>query len=92
MMESFLEWITILEEVLNQIALTRVVIKGQYHELLGKFIFEYVLGEGRIGCISRDSLESTMMWHVCFFNLLLYEVVEILEKNELLDLSLRIIR
>jgi len=41
--------VLILAEVLNRIALTGVSIKGWNHELLGKFIFQYVLGEGRIG-------------------------------------------
>ena len=53
--------VLILAEVLNRIALTGVAIKCQNYELLGKLIFQYVLGEGRIGCISDDGPESIVM-------------------------------
>ena len=83
--------VLILAEVLKRIALTRVVIKDQNHELLRKFIFQYVLEEGRIGCNSGDGPETSMMWHTHFFDSLLYELVEILDTNEL-DFPLRLIR
>jgi len=69
-----------------------VVIKGQNHELLGKFIFQYGLGEGKIGCINGNGLESVMMRHTHFFNLLLYKLVEILGTDECLSSPLRLIR
>ena len=75
--------VLILAKMLNRIALTRVVIKGQNYELLEKFIFKYVPGEERIGCISSDDPESVKMWHTCSFYLLLYKLVEILNANEL---------
>jgi len=78
--------------VWNQIALNGVAIKGQNHELLGQFIFQYVLREGRIGYISGDGPESAMMWHTYFFNSLLYELVEILDTDELLNFPSRMIR
>ena len=55
--------VLILREMLNRTALNRVAIKGRDHELLGKFIFQYILGEGRIGCNSGDCPESAVMWH-----------------------------
>jgi len=38
--------VLILTEMLDQITLIGVAIKCQNHELLEKFIFQYVLGEG----------------------------------------------
>ena len=64
--------VLILREMLNQTALNRVAIKGRVHELLRKFIFQCILGEGRIGCISGDGPESAVMWHTCFFDSLSY--------------------
>ena len=43
--------VLILEEVLNRIALIRVAIKGQNHELLEKFIFQFAIKERGVGCI-----------------------------------------
>ena len=40
--------VPILAEVLDQIALTRVAIKGQNHELFEKFIFQYVLKKKKL--------------------------------------------
>jgi len=77
--------VLILAKMLNRIALTRVAIKGRNYELLEKFIFKYVPGEGRIECISGDDPESVKMWHTCSFYLLLYKLVEILNADELLD-------
>jgi len=42
--------VLILAEVLDQVTLIGVIIKDQNRELLGKFIFQYALGEGRVGC------------------------------------------
>ena len=75
--------------MLNRIALTGIVIKGQKQELVGKFIFPYSLGEGGVGYISGDGPKSTTMWHTRFFDSLLYEFVEILDTDELLGLSPR---
>ena len=49
--------VLILAKMLIRIALIRVAIKGQNHKLLKKFIFQYVPGEGRIGCIVGDDPE-----------------------------------
>jgi len=46
--------VLLLTEVLNWVALTGVAIKGWNHEFFGKFVFQYGLGEGRIGCINGD--------------------------------------
>jgi len=78
--------------VLNRIALSRVAIKGRDHKLLRKFISQYVLREGIIGSISGDGPESAVMWHTRFFESLSYELVEILDTDELLDLPPRIFR
>ena len=53
--------VLILAEVLNRITLIRLEIKGKNHELLGKFISQYVHGEGRIGWISGDGSESAVI-------------------------------
>ena len=74
-----------------RVALTTVAIKGQNGELLGKFIFKYVLREGGVGCIGGDGSKSAMIWHSCFFDSLLYNLVEILDTNELLYPSPRVI-
>jgi len=76
--------VLILMEVLNQVALTEVAIKGRNYELLGKFIFQYDLGEGRVGCIGGDSSESAMMRHSCLFNSFLHKLVKMLDIDELL--------
>jgi len=78
--------------VYNQIALTRIAIKGRNYELLGKFIFKYVPQERRIGCISIDGSESAKMWNTCSLYLLLYELVEILDADELLGIPPRMNR
>ena len=75
--------------MLNQITLTRVVIKGRNYE---PFIFQYILEKGRIECISGDGLESRVTWYTFFFDSLLYELVEILDTDELLGFSPRMIR
>jgi len=54
-------FVLILAEMLNRIALTEVTIKGRNHELLEKFIFSNIPGEGRIRCISGDGPESAEM-------------------------------
>ena len=54
--------VLMLVEVLDQIALIRIaIIKGWNHELFWKFIFQYALGEGRVGCIEDDGFESAVM-------------------------------
>ena len=78
--------ILILAEVLDRVTLTGVAIKGQNHELLRKFIFQYAPGEGRVRYISGDGSESAVMLHSCFFGSLLYKLVEILDIDELLGL------
>jgi len=83
--------VLILAEVLNRNALTGVAIKGRNHELLEKFIFQYVLREGRIGCISVDGPESAVMGHTRFYSLF-YKLVEILDANELFSFLLRMNR
>ena len=74
------------------VALTGVATKGQNHELLGKFILQYGLREGRIGCINGDGPEFAVVRHTRFFDLLLYELVEILDTDECLNSSSRLIR
>ena len=64
--------VLILAEMLNRFAQTRVAIKDQDQELLGKFIFQYIFREGRIGCISGNGPESTVMWYSHFFDSLSY--------------------
>ena len=81
----------ILAEVLDQIALTGVAIKGWNHELLEKFIFQYALGERRVRCIKGDGSESIVMWHPRIFDSLLYKLTEILDTDELLGLLSRMI-
>ena len=53
--------VLILAEVLDKITLTEVAIKGQNHELLRKFIFQYVLRERGVRCIVGDGSEPAMM-------------------------------
>ena len=60
--------ILILAEVLNRVTMTGVIVEGQSRELLKKFIFQYVFGEGRIGCICGDGSESVVTRHSCFFD------------------------
>ena len=43
--------VLIFAEVLDRVALIGVAIKGRNHELHGKFIFQYAIGEGGVGCI-----------------------------------------
>ena len=47
--------------MLEQIALTKVAVKGWNRELLEKFTFQYALGEGRVGCIDGDDSESAVV-------------------------------
>ena len=54
-------------------------------------MFQYAVGERRVGCISSDGSELVMMWNPRFFDLLLYKLVEILDTDELLGLPLRMI-
>ena len=77
-----------LAKVLDWVTLTGVAIKGQNRELLEKFIFQCVLGEEGVGCIDGDGSVSAVMRHSCFFNSLLYNLVEILDTDEVLYLSL----
>ena len=83
--------VLILTEVLDRIALTGVAIKGQNHELLGKFIFHYVLREGRVGCIGGDGFESAVMWHPHLFESLLYKLIEIMDIDKLHSFPSRMI-
>ena len=50
------------------------------------------LGKGRIECISGDSPETTVMWYTRFFDSLPFELVEILDTDELLGLPPRMAR
>ena len=68
--------VLILIEVLDWVALIRIAIKGWNHKLLEKFIFQYGIGEGRIGCINGDSLAFTVVRHTHFLNLFLYKLVD----------------
>ena len=56
--------ILILAEVLDRVALTGVAFEGWNRELLGKFIFQYDLREGGVGCIGGDGSESVVMRHL----------------------------
>ena len=71
-------------------ALSRVTVKGQNREFLGKFTSQYILGEGGVGCISGDGSESAVMLYSYYFYSLLYKFVEILDMDELLYLSPRV--
>ena len=53
--------VLILAEVLDRVALIGVAIKGQNHESFRKFVFQYDLEEGGVGCISGDGSESAVM-------------------------------
>jgi len=66
--------------------------KGQNHELLGKFMFEYDLGERRIGCINGDGPKSAVIRHTHFFDSYLYGLIEILDMDEYLSSSSKLIR
>ena len=77
--------------MLNRVTLTGIAVKGRNRELLGKFIFQYDLGEVGVGCIGGDGSKSVVMWHSCLFDSFLYKVVEILDTDELLYLFSRVI-
>jgi len=49
--------VLVLTEVLDWVALTGIAIKGWNHEPLGKLVFQYGLGEGRIECINGDDTD-----------------------------------
>jgi len=83
--------VLILVEMLDRVTLTGVAIKSWNHELLEKFIFQYVLRKVGIGCISDDGSESVVVRHSYFFDSLLYKLVEILDTDELLYPSPRVI-
>jgi len=59
--------------------------------LLEKFIFQYDLWEGGVGCIGGDCSESAVMRHSYFFDSLLYKLVGILDTDELVHPSLKVI-
>ena len=80
----------ILAEVLNRVALTGVAVEGQNRGLLGKFIFQYAIGEG-VGCVGGDGSEFVVMRHSYFLDSLLHKLVEIWDTDELLYLSPRVI-
>jgi len=50
--------VMILAEVLDQITLIEVAIKGQNRKLFKKFIFQYILGKGGVECIGGDGSGS----------------------------------
>ena len=68
--------------MLDRIALTRVAINNQNHELLEKFIFQYALGERGVGCIGGDGSEFVVMRHYHFFDSLLHKLIKILDMDE----------
>ena len=75
----------------EKIVLIGVAIKGQNHELLGKFIFQYALRERGVGCIEGDDSESAVMWYARLLDSLWYKLIEILDTDELLSCPPRMI-
>ena len=57
---------------------------------LGKFVLQYNLGEGGVGCIGDDGSESAVMQYSRFFDSLLHKLVEVLDMEELFGLSPRL--
>ena len=72
--------ILVLTEVLDWVALIRVAIKGWNHESLGKSVFLCGHRDGRIGCINGVGPEFAVVRHTRFFDSLLHELVEILDR------------
>ena len=83
--------VLILTEILNRIARTIVVVKGQNSEFFCKFTHQYALGDGRAESIDSDSSESAVMRHPFLLDSLLYKLIEILDADKLLGLSLSMI-
>jgi len=83
--------VLILVEMLDRFALTGVAIKSWNRELIEKFMFQYALRERKVGCIDGAGFESVVMRHCCFFDSLLYKLVEILDTDELLSVPPSII-
>ena len=83
--------VLILTEMLNWIIQIGVAVKGRGHEFLWKFTRQYALREGGVGSIDCDDAESAVMRYPCLLDSFLYKHVEILDADELLNLSLRMI-